>query len=85
MKNIVISMLTAVFVAGFGSTAFASNCPKDMKAIDDALAQKPYLSAAQMSAISQLRASGEVKHKAGDHAGSLADLHKAMGILGISK
>ncbi len=85
MKKIAISMLTAAFVTAFGSVAFAASCPKDMKAIDAALGKTPQLSSTQMTEVSQLRASGEVKHKAGDHAGSVADLHKAMEILGIKK
>jgi hypothetical protein len=85
MKKIAVSMLTAVLITGFGSAAFASSCPKDMKAIDAALAEKPQLNAAQMSEVAKLRESGEAKHKSGDHAGSVADLHKAMQILGIGK
>lgn len=85
MKKTVVSMLSAIAITGFSSAAFASSCPKDMKAIDAALAQSPQLSEAQMTEVTTLRMSGEEKHKAGDHAGSVADLHKAMGILGISK
>ncbi len=85
MKMIVVSMLTAVFVTGFGAAAFAFSCPMDMKAIDAALAKKPQISAAQLDEVTKLRASGEAHQKAGKHAESVADLHKALGILGIKK
>ena len=64
------------------SVAFASSCPKQMKAIDAAL-PKAKLSASQMSEVKKLRADGEALHKAGKHAESEAALKKAEGILGI--
>ena len=75
----------ALFVAlAFAtSTAFAMHCPKDMKAIDDALAKKPQLSAAQMEEVKKYRAEGEALHKAGKHQESVDTLAKAMKILGI--
>ena len=78
-------MRKALFVAlAFAtSTAFAMHCPKDMKAIDDALAKNPKLSEAQMKEVKSLRASGEAAHKAGEHKKSTDDLEKAMGILKI--
>jgi hypothetical protein len=54
-----------------------------MKAIDDALAKNPKLSAAQMSDVKKFRAEGETLHKAGKHQESVDTLAKAMGILGI--
>ncbi|MBI3372274.1 MAG: hypothetical protein HY017_11030 [Betaproteobacteria bacterium] len=63
--------------------AFAFHCPKDMKAIDDALAKKPSLSAAQMEEVKKYRADGEAMHKAGKHQDSVDTLAKAMKILGI--
>lgn len=65
------------------STAFAFHCPKDMKAIDAALAKNPSLSAQQMSQVKQYRAEGEALHKAGKHQASVDTLAKAMKILGI--
>ena len=64
------------------SVAFASSCPKEMKAIDAAL-PKAKLSSEQMSEVKKLRAEGETHHKAGKHAESMAALNKAKGILGI--
>ncbi len=75
---------TVLFVAlAFASSvAFASSCPKHMKAIDAAL-PKAKLSSAQMSEVKKLRAEGEAAHKAGKHADSMTALTKAEGILGI--
>jgi hypothetical protein len=64
------------------SVAFASSCPKEMKAIDAAL-PKAKLSEAQKSEVTKLRADGEALHKAGKHGESMAALGKAKGILGI--
>ncbi len=62
MKRIVIS--AAVLVA-LSAPAFANHCPKDMAAIDAALAKNPQLSQAQLDQVKKLRAQGEADHKAG--------------------
>ena len=79
MKRITL----AVAIMFASATAFAMHCPKDMKAIDDALAKKPQLSAAQMEEVKKYRAEGEALHKAGKHQESVDTLAKAMKILGI--
>ena len=74
------------FAAAFAlasSAAMAFHCPADMKKIDDALAKKPTLSAAQMTEVQKLRAEGEAFHKAGKHQDSVDTLAKAMKILKI--
>ena len=78
-------MRKALFVAlAFAtSTAFAFHCPKDMKAIDDAMAKNPKLTAEQLAEVKKYRAEGEVLHKAGKHQESVDTLAKAMKILGI--
>lgn len=73
-------LLCALSVAS--SVAFASSCPKEMKAIDAAL-PKAQLSDARKSEVTKLRADGEAFHKAGKHAESMAALGKAKSILGI--
>jgi hypothetical protein len=78
MKRIALAAVAALFA----STAFATNCPVQMKAIDAAL-PKAKLDAAQMSEVKKLRADGERLHKEGKHAESVAALGKAKGILGI--
>ena len=77
------SILVAVSLALASSTAFAFHCPKDMKAIDDALAKNPKLSAVQMDEVKKQRAEGEALHKAGKHQESVDTLAKAMKILNI--
>ncbi len=77
-----LALATALlFAAG---SALAMHCPKDMKAIDDALAKNPKLSAADMKTVKAARAKGEELHKAGKHQESVDELGKAMKILKIS-
>jgi hypothetical protein len=80
MKRTLAIAAALVFASG---SALAFHCPKDMKQIDDALAKNPKLSAAQMKEVKDLRAKGEVEHKAGNHQASVDDLAKAKQILGL--
>ena len=75
--------LLAILTLFLASSAFAFHCPMDMKAIDDALAKKPNLSAEQLAQVKKYRAEGEVLHKAGKHQESVDTLAKAMKILNI--
>ncbi len=76
------TMILAASLAIASSTAFASSCPKHMKAIDAAL-PKAKISADQMAQVKKLRADGEAFHKAGKHGESMEALSKAEKILGI--
>lgn len=76
-------MLAAVATLAFAGSALAFHCPKDMKAIDEALAKNPKLTEAQMTEVKKLRADGEALHKAGKHQESVDTLAKAMKILAI--
>ena len=80
-------MKARIFLAAvsmlFATAAFADNCPNDMKKIDDAMAKKPTLTAAQMADVKKARAEGEAMHKAGKHKESRAELSKAMALLNI--
>ena len=80
MKRIFALAATLLFAAG---TALAFHCPKDMKAIDDALAKNPKLSEADAKAVKKYREDGETLHKAGKHQESIDTLAKAMKILKI--
>jgi hypothetical protein len=80
MKRMFALATALLFATG---TALAFHCPKDMKAIDDALAKNPKLSAADMKTVKDARAKGEELHKAGKHQESLDELGKAMKILKI--
>ncbi len=73
----------AVAILLVSTSAFASQCPVDMKKIDAALAGNPSLSASQIASVKDLRASGEANHKAGKHKESVDDLAKAKKILGV--
>ncbi len=73
----------AVAILLVSTSAFASQCPVDMKKIDAALAGNPSLSASQMASVKELRGSGEANHKAGKHKESVDDLAKAKKILGV--
>jgi len=79
MKRFILGVALALISA----SALAFHCPKDMKAIDAALAKHPKLSAEQMSEVQKYRAEGEALHKAGKHQESVDTLAKAMKILGI--
>ena len=80
MKRTMALGVALLFAAG---SALAMHCPKDMKAIDDAMAKNPKLTAAQMKEVKEHRAKGEELHKAGKHQESVDELGKAMKILNI--
>ncbi|HAD88374.1 MAG TPA: hypothetical protein DCG48_13520 [Rhodospirillaceae bacterium] len=84
MKKIIAAAFVAAVFAGSAAPAFAFHCPRDMKAIDAALAKQPKLSADQLAQVAKLRAEGEALHKSGDHKGSVDTLKKAMEILGLN-
>jgi hypothetical protein len=63
--------------------AFAGSCPAQLRAVDDALAKNPSLSAAQMTEVKALREQGAKLHGEGKHADSIAAIGKAKGILKI--
>ncbi len=75
--------VAAVAMMMFAGAALAFHCPKDMKAIDDALAKNPKISEAQMSEVKKLRAEGETLHKAGKHQESVDTLAKSMTLLDV--
>ncbi len=61
--------------------ALAFHCPTHMKAIDDALAKNPPLTAEQKAWVEELRAAGDALHNGGQHYAAVAALHKGMDIL----
>ena len=81
MKRLAALFTTLLFAS---TTAFAFHCPRDMKAIDDALAKNPKLSEADAKAVKTYRADGEAQHKAGKHQESVDTLAKAMKMLNVS-
>jgi hypothetical protein len=79
MRQLLVLVAGAVMAA----SAWAHNCPNEMKAIDAKLATKPNLSKEQMEKVVKLRKEGEEAHKAGKHDASMKDLGEAKKILGI--
>lgn len=77
------TLFVAIVLAFASSSAFARHCPKDMKAIDEALAKSPKLSAQQLDEVKKYRSEGESLHKAGNHPASEETLAKAMKVLGL--
>ena len=80
IKRIAMAAALSLALAG---PAFASQCPKQMAAIDEALAKSPQLSEADLAEVKRLRAEGEELHKAGNHEQSEQALGQAQKILGI--
>lgn len=78
-KRAILAAAAVVLLAG---PAFASSCPKHMKAIDEAIAKDPKLATAE---VKKLRAEGEALHKAGKHADSMMALEKAEKMMGMKK
>jgi hypothetical protein len=77
------SILLAASLVLASGTAFAFQCPKNMKAIDAALAKNPKLSMEQMADVKKYRQEGEALHKAKKHQDAIDTLAKAKKILGI--
>ena len=74
-------ILTAAAVLALMATpAFASQCPKDMKSIDAALAAGK--GGNMMDKVKALRAEGEALHKAGKHKESVEKLAQALKLIG---
>lgn len=78
-------MRKLVLVLGLclSGTAWAHNCPNEMKAIDAKLATHPALDKSTADKVAKLRAEGEAQHKAGKHDESMASLAEAKKLLGI--
>ena len=82
MKKLLAALALTLFMTG---SAFANSCPTHMKAIDEALAKNPPLTAEQLAEVKQYRADGEKMHNEGLHAESVETLQKAEKILGIGQ
>ena len=73
----------AAVLAFLATPVWASHCPKDVKAIDAALAKDHGLTAEQSAQVKKLRDTGEAQHNSGKHGESIEELHRALEILGI--
>jgi hypothetical protein len=77
-------LLTAVFgLALLAGPAFATQCPANIRQIDQALASNTQISAADKAKAKALRDQGEKLHKEGKHADSMQQLAEAKRILKI--
>ena len=76
------SVVAAALLA-LAAPVFAGHCPKDVKAIDQALAAGTDLSQEELDEVKALRDEGEALHESGKHAESVETLHEAMDILGM--
>jgi len=71
------SLLAAAILVGFTAPAWAFHCPKDIAAIDAAMAKGNWTDD-QKAAVKALRDEGEAAHKAGNHQESVNKLAEAM-------
>lgn len=78
-----IQYLLPALVLLVSAPAYASQCPMDMKKIDQALQQQNSLTEQQLAEVRQLREEGERLHQSGQHPQSVASLAKAKAILGV--
>ena len=78
-RKVLLSTTIVILTAG---QAIASSCPKQMAAVDAALATTK-ISAADKTKVMGMRKKGEMQHKSGDHAGSVKTLAEAKKILGM--
>ena len=76
------TLFAAVGLALLAPPAFATQCPANMRQIDQAMASAQ-LSAADKEKVTQLRKEGEELHKAGKHDESMQKLSEAKQILKI--
>jgi hypothetical protein len=72
-----LAVLAAIIAVSLAGPAYATGCPKEVAAIDAALAKTPN------AAAKTLRDQGDAEHKAGKHAESMATLAKAKAAAGI--
>lgn len=73
-------LATAAVLALLATPALAAHCPKDVKAIDAALA-KAKLGDADKAKVKALRDEGESLHKSKKHKESVGKLSEAMRII----
>lgn len=76
-------LLAVALSLGFAGAAYASSCPTQVKAIDEALSKNASLSADKKAEAQKLRNEGQALHESGKHAESMAKLAEAKKILGL--
>ncbi|MGH6816485.1 MAG: hypothetical protein ACREC6_12355 [Hyphomicrobiaceae bacterium] len=81
MWRVVIGGVAAV---GIVASAWAGNCPNEMKAVDDAL-KTAKLDDAKKKQVGELRKKCEDSHKAAKHDDAMKACGEAKTILGVKK
>ncbi len=76
------TLITAALFAILAGPVLASQCPADMAAIDAALGTAS-LTDEQLAQVTELRATGETEHEAGNHQASVEALAEAKALLGL--
>ena len=76
-------LITGLALALASGVALASSCPKEAKAIDEALGKNTSLSADQKAEVKKLRDDGMKLHDEGKHKESMENMGKAKKMLGI--
>jgi hypothetical protein len=77
------TLLAATGVILLAGSAWAMQCPANMRQIDAALAANPQIAAADKAKVTELRNEGEKLHAAGQHQQSMDKLAEAKKILKI--
>lgn len=80
MKTRLYSALALILAS---SLAWAFQCPKDIRQLDQALEQQHGLDADQVTRVKELRDQGESLHKSGRHQESVDTLAQALAMLGL--
>ena len=76
------SLIIAAFIFGFATPALATQCPKDIAAIQTAL-ETATLSPEDKAKVEKWLKNGEKSHKAGEHEEAVKRLAKAKKVLGL--
>ena len=76
------SLIIAALIFGFATPALATQCPKDIAAIQTAL-ETATLSPEDKAKVEKWLKKGEEKHKAGKHEKAVKKLAKAKKLLGL--
>ena len=77
------TLIAAAMLVAMTGPALAGHCPKDVAAIDEALAAGTTLTSAQLAQVTEWRDQGAQLHQSGQHGDSVNLLHQAMEMLGL--
>ncbi len=77
------TVMAAALLAVMTGPALAGHGPRDIAAIDEALAAGTNLTEAQLAQVADWRDQGAQMHQNGQHGDSVNLLHQAMEMLGL--